>query len=170
MVESFVDGDASHNYGDGYGTSHHRGDLRGIIDSLDYIKNAGMNAIWMTPVFDSHAGTPQDRLVGFDPVNLKLDATGYYTRDYFNIDPNFGTLADARELVDTAHAKGMYVFFDGVFGHHKGALEVSPTGKLPVDSTDWGDYGGNPQNYPGRVVDYGAGFHRFLQRSCHILD
>lgn len=156
MVESFVDGDPSHDYNDGYGTSHHRGDLRGIINSLDYIKNAGMNAIWMTPVFDSHAGTPQDRLVGFDPVDLKLDATGYYTRDYFNIDPKFGTLADARELVDTAHAKGMYVFFDGVFGHHKGALEMSPTGKLPVDSTDWADYGGNPQNYPGRVVEYGA--------------
>jgi pullulanase len=156
MVESFVDGDASVNYNDGYGTSHHRGDLRGIIQSLDYIKNLGMNAIWMTPLFDSHAGAPQDRLTGFDPVNLKLDATGYYTRDYFNIDPKFGTLDDARELVDTAHQKGIYVLFDGVFGHHKGALETSPTGKLPVDSTDWADYNGNPQNYPGRVVDYGA--------------
>ena len=156
MVESFVDGDAAHNYNAGYGTSHHRGDIRGIINSLDYIKNTGMNAIWLTPVFDSKAGTPQDRLTGFDPVNLQLDATGYYTRDYFNIDPRFGTLEDARELVDTAHAKGMYVLFDGVFGHHKGALVPSPTGQLPVDSTDWADYGGSPQNYPGRIVDYGA--------------
>ena len=37
--------------------------------------------------------------------------------------------------MDTAHAKGMYVFFDGVFGHHKGNLVASPTGKLPVNSS-----------------------------------
>lgn len=156
MVESFVDGDSSHDYNDGYGTSHHKGDLRGIIDSLDYIQGLGMNAIWMTPIFNAHSGEPQDRLTGFDPVNLKLDATGYYTRNYFEIDPKFGTLADAQELVDTAHDMGMYVFFDGVFGHHKGALIPSPTGKLPVDSTDPSDYGGNPSGYPGRVVDYDA--------------
>jgi len=131
MVESFVDGDSNHNYNDGYGTSHHRGDLRGIIDSLDYIKNLGMNAIWMTPVFDSHAGQPKES----GGTDLKLDATGYWTRDYFQIDPKFGTLADAQELVDTAHEMGMYVFFDGVFGHHKGNLVSSPTGKLPVNSS-----------------------------------
>ena len=56
MVESFVDGDPTRNYNAGYGTSHHKGDIRGIINSLDYIKSLGMNAIWMTPVFDSYAG------------------------------------------------------------------------------------------------------------------
>ncbi len=155
MVEAFVDGDSSRDYNDGYGTSHHKGDLRGIIDSLDYIQGLGMNAIWMTPIFDSHAGTAQQRLYS-TAYNLKLDATGYYTRDYFSIDPKFGTLADAQELVDTAHAKGMYVFFDAVFGHHKGGLIPSPTGKLPVDSTDHSDYFGDPGGYPGRVVDYDA--------------
>ena len=66
---------------------------------------------------------------------MKLDATGYYTRDYFKIDPKFGSLADAQELVNTAHQKGLYVFFDGVFGHHKGNLIPSPTSKLPVNSS-----------------------------------
>lgn len=154
MVESFVNGDFAINYGDGYGTSHHRGDIRGVINSLDYIKNLGLNAVWLTPVFDSQAGTPQERLTGTGPVDLKLDATGYYTRDYFSIDPKFGTFADAQELVTEAHARGMYVFFDGVFGHHKGGLLPSPTGKLPVDSMDPSDYFGNPAGYPGRVVDY----------------
>lgn len=135
MVEAFVDGDPNHDYTDGYGTSHHRGDLRGIIDSLPYIKDLGMNAIWMTPIFDSHAGANYETghyVVGSGP-RLKLDATGYYARDYFSIDPKFGTLADAQELVDTAHSMGMYVMFDGVFGHHKGNLVPSPTGKLPVN-------------------------------------
>jgi glycosidase len=131
MVEAFVDGDPDHNYNAGYGTSHHRGDLRGIINSLDYMKSIGMNAVWLTPVFDSYAGQPREG----GGVDLKLDATGYYARDYFKIDPNFGTLADAQELVATAHEKGMYVFFDGVFGHHKGNLIPSPTGKLPVNSS-----------------------------------
>ena len=131
MVESFVDGDSTRNYNAGYGTSHHKGDLRGIINSLDYIKSLGMNAIWMTPVFDSHAGESYQG----GGVNLKLDATGYYTRDYFKIDPKFGSLADAQELVTKAHEKGLYVFFDGVFGHNKGNLVASPTGKLPVSSS-----------------------------------
>ena len=131
MVESFIDGDSTRNYNAGYGTSHHKGDLRGIINSLDYIKGLGMNAIWMTPVFDSHAGEARQG----GGVDLKLDATGYYARDYFKIDPKFGSLADAQELVNTAHAKGLYVFFDGVFGHHKGNLIASPTGKLPVNSS-----------------------------------
>src|ERR1700759_3989077 len=77
MVESFVDGDPTRNYNAGYGTSHHKGDLRGIINSLDYIKSTGMNAIWMTPIFDSHAGEAYQG----GGTNLNLDATGYYTRD-----------------------------------------------------------------------------------------
>ena len=143
MTEAFVDGDSNHDYNDGYGTSHHKGDLRGIINSLDYIKDLGMNAIWMTPIFDSDAGAayePGHYVVG-SGSRLKLDATGYYARDYFSIDPKFGTLADAQELVDTAHSMEMYVFFDGVFGHHKGNLAPSPTGKLPV-------------NYAPGLVDY----------------
>lgn len=131
MVESFVDGDPNRNYNAGYGTSHHKGDIRGIINSLDYIQSTGMNAIWLTPVFDSVAGSSYE---GGGP-SLKLDATGYFARNYFQIDPKFGTFADAQELVNTAHAKGMYVFFDGVFGHHKGNLVTSPGGRLPVNTS-----------------------------------
>ncbi|GAL28798.1 neopullulanase [Vibrio variabilis] len=53
MVESFVDGNSAIGHGTGYGTSHHMGDIQGIIDSLDYIQELGMNAIWLTPIFDS---------------------------------------------------------------------------------------------------------------------
>ncbi len=125
MTEAFIDGDASENYNTGYGTSHHRGDLPGIIASLDYIKGLGVNAIWLTPVFASNAITGQDQWTD------RLDATGYYATDYFKIDPKFGTLAQAKTLVDEAHKRGLYVFFDGVFGHHKSNLVASPSGKLP---------------------------------------
>ncbi len=123
MVEAYRDGDPERNYGVGYGNSSHRGDLRGIIEALPYIRSLGMNAIWLTPIFDSGAGD------GPDP---RLEATGYYAKDYFTIDPKFGTFEDARELVDRAHELGLYVLFDGVFGHHKGDVVPSPQGRLPV--------------------------------------
>lgn len=101
MVESFVDGEKGTGHGTGYGTSHHQGDLQGIIDSLDYIKSLGMNAIWMTPIFNSEPVAGQ---VHWDD---RLDATGYFATDYFAIDPRFGTLEQAKELVEKAHAKGL---------------------------------------------------------------
>jgi glycosidase len=125
MVEAFADGDHAIGYGTGYGPSQHNGDLKGIIASLDYIKSVGVNAIWLTPIFNSVA------IAGQGDVNSRLDATGYYTSDYFSIDPHFGSLADTKDLVDGAHARGMYVFFDGVFGHYKQNV-VAHGGIAPV--------------------------------------
>ncbi|MCX9155309.1 alpha-amylase family protein [Niveibacterium sp. 24ML] len=141
MVESFVDGDASADYNVGYGTSHHKGDLKGIISALDYIKSTGVNAIWLTPVFESIPKSGQDKWAD------RLDATGYFASNYFKIDPKFGTLDDARALVDEAHKRGLYVFFDGVFGHHKDNVLASPTGKSPTGGT-------NPVSYPGSYDFY----------------
>ena len=129
MTEAFIDGDSNANYNTGYGTSHHKGDLAGITESLDYIKSLGVNAIWMTPVFTSASISGQDQWTD------RLDATGYFATNYFQIDPKFGTLAQAKTLVDEAHKRGLYVFFDGVFGHHKSNIVASPTGKLPKTST-----------------------------------
>ncbi|AYO11142.1 glycosidase [Vibrio campbellii] len=142
MVESFVDGDSNIGHGTGYGTSHHNGDLQGIIDSLDYIQDLGMNAIWLTPVFESEAIDGQDHWAD------RLDATGYFATDYFKIDPRFGDLETARTLVDEAHKRGLYVFFDGVFGHHKeGLIKPSPSGLLPSGSS-------NPVGYPASLDFY----------------
>ncbi len=123
MVEAFIDGDSTRNYDAGYGPSHHKGDLKGITKALPYIKSLGMNAIWLTPIFDAGKGT------GPDP---KLEATAYFPHDYFKVDPNFGSFDDAKEMVEKAHELGLYVFFDGVFGHHNGDVKASPSGKKPV--------------------------------------
>jgi len=147
MVESFVDGDKDIGYGTGYGTSHHNGDIAGITASLDYIKSLGMNTVWLTPIFASVAVDGQDEWID------RLDATGYYASDYFKIDPKFGTLAQAKELVKQAHAKGMYVIFDGVFGHHKGNVVPSPKGRLPTSGTPIGSVGFEAK-YPDDVEFY----------------
>ncbi len=121
MVESFQNGDDTINYNVGYGPSDHKGDLQGIINSIPYIKSLGMNAIWLTPIFESAKEN--------DSNPSMLDATGYYTRDYYKVDRRFGDEQKLKQLVDTAHANGLYVFLDGVFGHFRSDLNnTSPKG------------------------------------------
>lgn len=122
MVGSFQHGNGgASGYSDMWGPEGHRknGNLRGIIDALDYIKELGMNAIWMTPIFDSTNGKGGER----------LQATGYFCTNYFKIDPKFGTEAEFDELVKKAHERGIYIILDGVFGHHGGVSQASPNGK-----------------------------------------
>ena len=75
------------------------GDLRGVIEKLSYLKELGVNLIYLTPVFKS-------------TTNHK-----YNTKDYFDIDPQFGTINEARELVEKAHNNGIKIIFDAVFNH-----------------------------------------------------
>jgi len=113
MVEAFIDADPNANYNLAYGNSHHKGDLQGIINSLDYIESLGVNTIWLTPIFLSQPNPGQDDWAS------RLDGTGYFASNYFAVDPKFGTSAQLHELVSKAHAKGLYVLLDGVFGHFK---------------------------------------------------
>ncbi len=149
MVGSFQHGEGgASGYSDMWGPSGHRknGNLRGIINALDYIKDLGMNAIWMTPVFDSTNGQGGE----------KLQATGYFCTNYFKIDPKFGTEAEFDELIQKAHERGIYVILDGVFGHHGGVNSASPKGNK-IDTADGtpnvrGSESGNIR-YPGSL-DY----------------
>ena len=76
------------------------GDLPGIIQKLDYIKNLGVDAIWINPFFDS-------------PFN---DA-GYDIRDYYKVAPRYGSNDDARRLFIEAHKRGLKVLFDYVISY-----------------------------------------------------
>ncbi len=84
----------------------------------------------------------------------KLQATGYFTNDYFKIDPHFGSDAEFRRFVDEAHARGLYVILDGVFGHHGGVTAPSPSGHV-LDSTvtacDRADGGTGNVSYPASL-------------------
>jgi cyclomaltodextrinase / maltogenic alpha-amylase / neopullulanase len=153
-VSSFVDGSPEHNALAGFGPGPHTGDIEGVTGALGHIKAMGFNTIWLTPIFDSKAGSPQLRPDGSTAINARLDGTGYFTRDYFSIDPQFGTLESAQRLVNEAHSLGIKVMFDGVFGHHKGNVTPSPTGLTPTDFTTPSAYEGGFNSYPGRIVDY----------------
>lgn len=76
------------------------GDLRGIIEKLDYLKYLGVDYIWMTPFFVS----PQND-------------NGYDVADYRSIDPVFGTMEDLDELIEEADKRGISLMLDMVFNH-----------------------------------------------------
>lgn len=76
------------------------GDLAGITEKLDYLKNLGVNAIWLSPVYDS-----------------PNDDNGYDIRDYHKIMAEFGTMADFDALLEGVHARGMRLIMDLVVNH-----------------------------------------------------
>ena len=75
------------------------GDLPGITEKLDYLQDLGINSIYLTPIFQS-------------PSNHKYD-----TIDYEEVDAMFGTNRDLKELVESAHKRGIKIFLDAVFNH-----------------------------------------------------
>jgi len=76
------------------------GDLRGIIEKLDYLEVLGVDYLWITPFFVS----PQND-------------NGYDIADYLNIDPRFGTMEDLDELIAETDKRGMGLMLDMVFNH-----------------------------------------------------
>ncbi|WP_327085132.1 glycoside hydrolase family 13 protein [Nonomuraea sp. NBC_01738] len=92
-VRSFADGN-----GDGVG------DLIGVRDRLPYLKDLGVDAVWLTPFFTS-----------------PMADFGYDVADYRDVDPLFGTLADAKALIDEAHDLGLRIIVDIVPNHTSSA-------------------------------------------------
>lgn len=145
MVESFQDGDKTRGYGDGYGTSDHNGDIKGITNSINYIKDLGINSLWITPIFNSSEGSG----------GLKLNATGYFAKDYFHVDPHFGSAQDLEELTSKAHNNNISVFLDGVLGHSSENVLSSLSGIIPKTSTLCIDSDGNTdQTEVGECFDW----------------
>lgn len=81
------------------GRDFYGGDLRGVIEKLDYLQDLGVSCLYFTPIFAS-------------PSNHRYDAS-----DYDQIDPRLGTEVDLRELVAEAERRGLRVLMDGVFNH-----------------------------------------------------
>ena len=79
----------------------HGGDIKGVVDHLDYIDDLGVTAIWLNPVQKNNAGTYH----------------GYAITDYYDIDPRFGTMEEYIDFVDKTHARGMKVVMDMIFNH-----------------------------------------------------
>lgn len=88
FVRSFSDSN-----GDGIG------DLQGVTNKLDYLKDLGIKGIWLMPIQPSPS------------------YHGYDVTDYYNVNPQYGTMDDMRKLLDEAHKRGIKVIMDQVFNH-----------------------------------------------------
>ena len=89
------------------------GDIAGLTAKLDYLKNLGINAIWLTAPYEQIHGFCS----GADNKFAHYPYHGYYGIDYTNMDANMGTKEEFKKFVDTAHAKGIRVVLDVVMNH-----------------------------------------------------
>ena len=81
-------------------TGNGQGDIKGIIEKLDYLKELGVEVLWLTPMYKS----PQAD-------------NGYDISDYYNIDENYGTMEDFEKLLEEAHKRGLKIVMDIVVNH-----------------------------------------------------
>ncbi len=138
------------------------GDLPGIISKLDYLKDLGIDIIWLSPCYRS-----------------PLADQGYDISDYYDIDPRFGTMEDMDRLIAEAKKRNMYILMDLVVNHCSDEhewfqkacedpdgeygnffyLRDKKEGELP---TNWRSYFGGPvwEDLPGTNKQYLHVFHK----------
>lgn len=155
ITTRFYDGDPSNNFfcrdriefdRDGHPIDPHwRGDFKGLIERLDYIRELGFTAIWITPPIENRSG---------------LDYHGYHGYDWTRIDPRLESSgASYQDLIDAMHARGMKLIQDVVVNHScqygiRGKVSIDhlpikyyvPQGKQPGQHHH-GPYRGNLGNY-----------------------
>src|SRR6201996_7241155 len=121
-VKTFQDSD-----GDGIG------DLRGLLDRLDYLSELGVTALWILP---------------FYPSPLRDD--GYDIADYYSVNPSYGNLDDFRAFLDEAHQRGLRIITELVLNHTSDQnpwfqrARRAPAGSAARDFYVWSD---DPRKY-----------------------
>jgi len=94
------------------------GDLPGITRKLDYLRHLGVDALWLSPIFES-----------------PFSDAGYDVADYYRIAPRYGTMSDLKKLIKEAHRRGMRILLDAVYNHtsyrHHWFAESRKMGKNP---------------------------------------
>ncbi|WP_340558898.1 carbohydrate binding domain-containing protein [Streptomyces sp. GSL17-111] len=157
MTARFHDGDASNNRG---GSQHEksgnaeyddpmfRGDFKGLIERLDYIKGLGFSAVWVTPVVLNRSD---------------YDFHGYHGYDFYRVDPRLESAgASYQDLINAAHAKGMKIYQDVVYNHSSrwGAKGLFTPTVYGVRDSEWSWYYDEPNSafaYDGLTVEPKSG-------------
>ena len=112
---------------------YHGGDLKGVIDRLDYIQGLGATAIWLTPVFTNQT-------VQYEPGREIAGYHGYWPLNFLDVDPHLGDRALYKAFVDAAHARGLKVYLDIVVNHTADIIqyrECAPRGCVYRSQADY---------------------------------
>jgi glycosidase len=138
---------------DGY--KRHGGDLKGIINNIDYIYDLGFTAIWPTPVLTNDMA--------------KGSYHGYAITDYYQVDPRFGTMKEYKELASELRKKGMKLIMDQVANHC--GLEHWWMKDIPFD--DWvnnqKNYEENSNNWNGNT-NIGSNHRRTTNQDLYAAE
>ena len=122
MPDRFANGDSSNDdpaisrglYDRHKARYYHGGDLQGVIDHLPYLKDLGVTALWLTPIYDNANRLNEREKYDGQPIT---DYHGYGAVDFYGVDEHLGGLDTYRKLVDAAHAAGLKVIQDEVANH-----------------------------------------------------
>lgn len=140
----------------------HGGDLKGVIEKLDYIKNLGTDAIWLSPITEQVHGFVGGGDSGSFPF---YSYHGYWTRDFTKIDQNFGSDEDLKNLVTQAHKRGIKVLLDAVINHSGYAtladlqadhIDVVNGDNLPQKWADWSPSGSENWHSFHQQINYNS--------------
>lgn len=122
VTDRFFDGDAGNNdaYGVGDyntgekdGSSYHGGDFAGLNQKLDYLKDLGVNTIWITPIVENIREDQHDK----ETDTATYGYHGYWASDFTKLNKHLGTEQQFEALLDAAHSKGMKIMVDVVLNH-----------------------------------------------------
>lgn len=128
MPDRFADGDPSNNdprkspglYDRTKGRFYHGGDFQGIINRLPYLKELGVTAIWINPVYDN-TDRPDEKEMYPETENGPRRPTtayhGYGAIDFYGVEEHYGNMRLLQELVDKAHSMGFKVIQDQIANH-----------------------------------------------------
>ncbi|WP_406071409.1 pullulanase-type alpha-1,6-glucosidase [Micromonospora sp. NBC_01638] len=105
---------------------YHGGDLKGVIDKLDYIQGMGTTAIWLAPIFKNRPvqGAGNDISAGYH---------GYWITDFTQVDPHFGTNEEMKRLVKLAHQRGIKIYLDVIVNHTADVIKYAENTYAYVD-------------------------------------
>ncbi|MDB1125397.1 alpha-amylase [Vibrio algarum] len=170
MVDRFNNGNPNNDgsYGrqkdgkDEVGTFH-GGDLKGVIEKLDYIQSLGTDALWLSPIVEQIHGFVGGGEKGSFPFYAYH---GYWTRDFTKIDENFGNDSDLALLVQEAHKRGIKVLLDAVVNHSgyasladlqfDGVDVVSAKSNWPDNWTTWTPSSNENWHSYNNSIDYSS--------------
>jgi len=146
MPDRFANGDPANDDPDrskglldrSKGRYYHGGDLRGVIAKLPYLKDLGVTALWLNPVYDNSDRLNTKEQYGEGAIT---DYHGYGAVDFYSVDEHLGTLADFRELTERAHALGLKIVQDQVANH------TGPSHPWTLDPPTPSWYHGTPERH-----------------------
>lgn len=122
VTDRFFDGNTSnndaygvkdYNTGDKGGSSYHGGDFAGLTQKLDYLKDLGVNTIWITPIVENITSDQHDA----DTDTATYGYHGYWASNFTKLNKHLGTEEEFAALIEAAHSRGMKLMVDVVLNH-----------------------------------------------------